>query len=301
MTSRAQPLFQTYGKVFAGLLMMALGILLPGMHGLSILIQYLLMALLFFAFLEIEFKPGSLHKSTVWILAANLGIPFLSYWLLSHFDRELALVAFVTSVGPTAISAPVIISFVDGHVEYVATAALITNVAMALIVPFVLPLLGATGAHILVWDILWPVLVVMFVPLAVARLIPRLPPGAQTFVGKGKALSFPAWLAILFVISAKASDFLRASSSSPVELIEIAAVAFVSCIVNFALGAWIGGPGYRQEASQSLGQKNSSFTIWLALTFLSPLVALGPTFYMLFHNLYNAFQIYTFEKRRSRS
>jgi BASS family bile acid:Na+ symporter len=69
--------------------------------------------------------------------------------------------------------------------------------------------------------------------------------------------------------------------------------------VNFTFGALLGGQHFRQESSQSLGQKNNSFVIWVALTFINPLVAMGPTFYILYHNLYNSWQIYRFERRRS--
>jgi BASS family bile acid:Na+ symporter len=80
-------------------------------------------------------------------------------------------------------------------------------------------------------------------------------------------------------------------------LLPIALVALVICIINFSLGALIGGRQHWQEASQALGQKNNSFVIWVALTFINPLIAMGPTFYVLYHNLYNSFQIYLFEKR----
>ena len=70
------------------------------------------------------------------------------------------------------------------------------------------------------------------------------------------------------------------------------------CILNFRLGGLLGGERFRQEASQSLGQKNNSFVIWIALTFINPLVAMGPTFYILYHNLYNSWQIYRFERQR---
>ena len=32
-------------------------------------------------------------------------------------------------------------------------------------------------------------------------------------------------------------------------------------------------------------------------SYINPLVAMGPTFYVLYHNLYNTWQIYRFEKR----
>ena len=137
----------------------------------------------------------------------------------------------------------------------------------------------------------------MFVPLILAKLAVRLPSGAQAFIRKGKQFSFPIWLVSLFLISAKASDFLRNENTGSLTiLLYIALISLGICVVNFALGALIGGRQYRREASQALGQKNLSFVIWIALTFINPLVAMGPMFYILYHHLYNSWLIYRFEK-----
>jgi bile acid:Na+ symporter, BASS family len=293
-------LLHIYGKVLALLLMMVLGALLPQFHTLSFLIQYLLMAMLFFAFLDIDFKPRSFQKSVLWVLAANLLIAFLGFWILSFFNANLALAAFVTGIAPTAIASPVVVSFINGRVEYVVASVLLTNIVMALVIPFTLPFLIGTATRISVWEVLQPVLITMFVPLVLARLVRLLPPGARSIINKGKSYSFVIWLLNLFIISAKAVDFLfNGTAGSTGILLQIALVSLSICIVNFAMGALIGGREYWQEASQSLGQKNNSFVIWIALTFINPLVAMGPAFYVLYHNLYNSFQIYLFEKRKA--
>ena len=288
-----------YGKVVALILMMVGGYLLPQFHSLSFLIQYLLMAMLFFAFLDIEIKPGSFQRGVLWVLLANMAVAFIGYWLLSYVDRTLALAAFITGIAPTAIASPVVISFIEGNVEYVAAAVLLTNLSVALIIPFALPLVVGPTEHISTWEVLRPVLLVMFVPLILAQLVRRLPQKAQITIRKGKSVSFVLWLANLFIICAKAADFLRNEVTvSAVVLGEIALVSLAVCVVNFGLGALLGGRKYWQESSQALGQKNNSFVVWIALTFINPLVAMGPTFYIIYHNLYNSFQIYLFEKRK---
>jgi len=139
----------------------------------------------------------------------------------------------------------------------------------------------------------------MFVPLLLARLSHLLPQNTQMMIRRGKAFSFSFWLLALLISSAKASDFLRNDiSASATAVIPIALVSLLLCAVNFSVGAILGGERFRQESSQSLGQKNNAFVIWVALTFINPLVAMGPTFYILYHNLYNSWQIYRFEKRR---
>src|SRR5918993_1234186 len=295
MTSQINSFFKIYGKVFALLATMALGALVPQVHVFSFLIQYLLMLMLFFSFLDIEFRLQRFQKSILWILFANIIVAFVSYAVLTSFDGTLALAAFMTAIAPTAIAAPVIMSFIKGHIEYVVAAVLVTNLSSAIIIPVTLPfLLGAQAEiHISVWEVLEPVIIVMFVPLILARLVSYLPSGTRRFFRTGKRFSFAIWLLNLFLISANASSFLRQEEANSLStLLVIALISLVLCIINFGLGALLGGSQNWQEASQSLGQKNLSFVIWIALTFINPLVAMGPTFYILYHHLYNSWSIY---------
>ena len=299
MISQMNSVFKIYSKVFGLLAAMLLGGLLPGLHQFSFLIQYLLMAMLLFAFLDIQFKPATFQKSVLWVLIANFGLAFISYGALVSFDGTLALAAFMTAIAPTAIAAPVLISFISGEVEYVISAVLLTNVSSAVIIPLTLPFLLGTGVPISVWDVLEPVLVVMLLPLFLARLLAYLPAQTRGLIRRAKAYSFPIWLVNLLIISANASHFLRTEYSHSGLLLTIALVSLVLCILNFGVGAILGGKRHWQEASQSLGQKNLSFVIWVAMTFVNPLVAMGPTFYILYHHLYNSWSMYRFQRRRS--
>jgi bile acid:Na+ symporter, BASS family len=292
-------LLDSYGKVLGLLLMMVLGIAFPQISSLSFLIQYLLMAMLFFAFLDIDIQPSSFRKEIFWVLLANILIAFTAYWIIRPFDFNLALTAFITGIAPTATAAPVIIGFLRGQVAFVVGAVLVSNIAISLFLPVALPFVVGDVVKVSIWQVLEPVLVTMFVPLILAFLSRLLPKRAQAVIRRGKSFSFTFWLLALLISSSKASDFLRndvAASSGAV--ISIALVSLALCIINFSVGALLGGERFRQESSQSLGQKNNAFVIWVALTFINPLVAMGPTFYILYHNLYNSWQIYRFERRR---
>jgi BASS family bile acid:Na+ symporter len=293
-------ILQTQGRGLSLLLAMALGMLVPQLHVLSFLVQYLLMVMLFLAFLGIELKPQVFQVSLIWVLLANVAVAFIAYRMLSPFGMTYALAGFMTGIAPTATAAPVITGFIERRMEYVVSAVLLTNISSALIIPLALPSLLGAEIQISVRQVLQPVLIVMFVPLALAWLVRGLPSGLQAAARKGRSLSFPIWLANLLIISANASNFLRNESpGSSQALLMIALISMLLCIANFALGALLGGRLYWQEASQSLGQKNLSFVIWVSLTFINPLVAMGPTFYILFHHLYNSWSIYRFEKRRA--
>jgi BASS family bile acid:Na+ symporter len=301
MASRSSIFLNTYGKGLSLFVMMILGALFPQAHELTFLIQYLLMAMLFFAFLDIEFNLKAFQKGVLWVLLANVAVAFIGYEIFASSSITLALVAFITGIAPSAIASPVVISFIEGRVEYVVAAVLLTNISSAVIVPLALPSLVGAEIPISIWDVLQSALTVMLVPLVLARLAVQLPSSVQAFIRKGKRYSFPIWLINLFIISANAANFIRNESAGSVGiLLNIALISLGICVVNFALGAWIGGRQYWQEASQALGQKNLSFVIWIALTFINPLVAMGPMFYILYHHIYNSWLIYRFEQGRVR-
>jgi len=292
-------LFDSYSKVLGLLVMMVLGILFPQFGSLSFLIQYLLMAMLFFAFLDIKFSPRTIQKGVLWVVLANIAVAFAAFYILRPFNLNLALTAFVTGIAPTAIAAPVIIGFLQGQVEFVVGAVLLGNITMSLVLPVALPFVVGDVVKVSIWQVLQPVLVTMFVPLILASASQLLPRKAKSVIQRGKVFSFTFWLLALLISTAKASDFLRHDvSASVTAVLPIALISLILCVINFTLGAVLGGENFRQESSQSLGQKNNAFVIWVALTFINPLVAMGPTFYILYHNLYNSWQIYQFERRR---
>src|SRR5512144_2049470 len=102
MSNKIIQFLNIQGKGLSLLLTMTLGALFPQVHALSFLIQYLLMIMLFYAFLGIDFKRRVFQKSVLWIVLANLIIPVISYISLIAFNQTLAQAAFMTAIAPTA-------------------------------------------------------------------------------------------------------------------------------------------------------------------------------------------------------
>lgn len=302
MRARFDRVWRLYGRTLALMLAMVAGALLPQAQAASAGLSYVLMGMLFFAFVDITITRKSLHASLVIIFLANLAIPLCIYLLLMPFNSVLALAGFITAVAPTATATPVVIRFLHGKVDYAVSSVLLTSIGIALLIPFLLPWAAGATVQISTLDILPSVLEVMFVPLGLALLVRLLPVPAQNVVRSGKPLSFPLWLIVIFLVTSKASAYLIDNRTlTPVLLLSIAGLSLATCVLNFALGAWIGGREFRREASQALGQKNNSFTIWLALTYLTPLAALGPTCYVIYHNIYNGYQLYMQERSEQRA
>ena len=82
---------------------------------------------------------------------------------------------------------------------------------------------------------------------------------------------------------------------------QLALIALLICAANFAIGHWVGEKNYKREASQSLGQKNTTLTIYLALVYAGPLVAMGVISYVLWHNSYNAIQFFFHDRKKNKA
>lgn len=277
-----------------------LGAAVPSAHVLAGAIRWLVMTMLFLVFLQTRFSRESFHRSHLVLLAANLGVGFAGWglgWLIG--GRDIALATFFAGITPTATAAPVIVSFLGGRVDYVIGAFLLTNLSIAALLPLLLPLVLGSATPDAFAAVAGSVGLVVFLPMGAAWLVRRLNPGATRWPGRLRNLSFGLWVTAMFLITANASFFIRAHPEVPRTILaEIAGASLLVCAGNFALGRLIGGRDLRREASQSLGQKNTTFTIYLALTYASPLVALGPTCYVVWHNLWNSWQLHRAARRR---
>ncbi len=278
---------------------MTLGALIPQAHVLAGVIRWLVMAMLFLVFLQTRLSRSALSRSHLVLLAANIALGFAAWgagWLIG--GRDVALAAFFCGITPTAIAAPVIVSFLRGRVDYVVAAFLLTNTAIAALLPLMLPVVLGRATPEAFAQIAGSVGLVVFLPMGAAYLVRALHAAAATWPGRLRNASFGMWVSAIFFITANASHFIRSHADTPVEtLLKIAAVSLLVCVASFATGRLIGGRRRGREASQSLGQKNTTFTIYLALAYASPLVALGPTFYVVWHNVWNSWQLHRAARR----
>ena len=281
-------------RTFAILSAIVLGALIPQAHALAGAIRWLVMAMLFLVFLQSRLSRSSLHRSHFVLLGCNITLGFAAWGLGALIGgRDVALAAFFAGITPTAIAAPVIISFLHGRVDYVVAAFLLTNICIAALLPLILPIVLGRATPEAFAQVTGSVGLVVFLPMFTAWLVRAVHANASQWPARLRNVSFGMWVTAMFLITANASDFLRRHSDAPAELVaKIAATSLLVCVVNFVVGRLIGGREFSREASQALGQKNTTFTIYLALAYTSPLVALGPTCYVIWHNLWNSWQLH---------
>lgn len=287
-------------KTFVLIAALTLGALFPYGHEYTFLIRYFLMSMLFFSFLDVRFNREIINKIHFVILTATITVAIIVFLLLKPINLNLAQAAFITAIAPTAIGAPVIVSLTKGKVEFVTFSLLLNNITIAILIPFLVPLLMQNHFDISVGKILLPVLVTISIPFILARLLKFSLPSVWKKLVQWKEISFYVWMLNIYVASSDASYYISSELLGKLGIVfQIAFVSLLLCALFFALGWLVGGKKYSAESSQAMGQKNNAFSIWIALTFMNPISVLGPIFYVFTQNLYISWELYkTHQKQK---
>ncbi|MEG8989379.1 hypothetical protein VJY32_06325 [Ignavibacteria bacterium 4148-Me] len=279
------------------LISITLGIILPYGHEYRFLIRYFLMVLLFFSFLDIKVKKEIISRKHFIILGITIFIALLFYSGIKIFNESLAQTAFITAIAPTAIAAPVIISLRKGKVEFVLFSLLLNNIVITLLIPFLLPIIINNTADISIGKVFVPVIITLSIPFALAQLIKIISPIIWKKLIEWKDTSYYLLIINVYIATSDASNYIQNELTGNIQIvIYIAVISALLCILFFSIGWIIGGKDFRAESSQSLGQKNNAFTIWIALTFMNPITVLGPVFYVLYQNIYISWVLYRHNK-----
>ena len=276
-----------------------LGIIFPYGYSLTFLIKYSLIIMLFIAFVGIDFSFKVFSRRHFSVVVANLVLPILFYFLILPFGNDLALTAFVVSIPPTAAAAPVLAQFMRTDVSFVTAAVLVTNPAVAIFIPLVLPYLMPIDQPIAFLDVLVPVMTVVGVPLLLSIIVKKRSTVLVQKILSYKIVAFYLFLFNVWLACGNASHFLGNEGSEAITRLPFVFVtSMLICVISFQIGKWLVRQNIGLAGSLSLGRKNTMFGLWLALTFISPVVALGPICYIILQNLYNSYQLLIVERRQ---
>lgn len=232
-----------------------------------------------------------------WLLAAQIGGAIALFFLLRPLVGELAAQGvFVCVICPTATAAPVVTGMLGGSVARVATYSLFSNLSVALILPPLLSWINPeaeVGFAMTLGRIALSVLPLIIGPLIVSALMEVTVPKARRALSRHQSLAFYVWAFSLIIVVGNAVSFVMKEPPEAIpEMLLLAALSLVACLAQFGIGRKIGHRyGDAVSGSQSLGQKNTVLAIWLALSFLNPIVSVAPAAYIVWHNSVNSWQL----------
>jgi len=206
-------------------------------------------------------------------------------------------------IAPCATAAAVVTQKLGGSLEQMTTYTFISNFLTVLLVPVCFPMIEK-GADVsfwaAFWKILYQVMTLLVVPMLLAYVVKHYMHRLHRRIIAVRDLSFYLWGGSLMIVTGTTVKNIVHAEASAVLLTAIALLGLVLCVVQFAVGRFIGHYfGRAQEAGQALGQKNTAFAIWMAYTYLNPLSSVGPGCYILWQNIINSIEIWQQRKQDS--
>ena len=204
-------------------------------------------------------------------------------------------------ISPCATAAAVVTQKLGGSLEQMTTYTFLSNFITAFLVPVCFPLIEK-GAHLSFLSafatILYEVVTVLLVPMLLAYIVKHHLKSLHAKVISCKDLSYYLWACSLMIVTGTTVKNIVHAETTLLLLSAIAVLGLLVCIVQFAVGRFIGHFfDHTQEAGQALGQKNTAFAIWMAYTYLNPLSSVGPGCYILWQNIINSVEIW--QKRKT--
>ncbi|WP_300744483.1 transporter [uncultured Rikenella sp.] len=252
----------------------------------------LIFLMLFITFCRV--KVGDMRWSGIHLrlLLFQLVVSISVYLLLLPLNGILAQGAMICVLAPVAMAAVVIGGMLGADITTMAAYSLLCNMAIALVAPVVLSLVG-NGACTF-WGILARVAPLLILPFFTAQLCRWLLPRASRWIDDHSQISFYLWLLSLTIIIGRTTSYILDLGSEHLLLESgLALVALAVCLIQFKVGRMVGRRyGDPAAGGQSLGQKNTVLAVWMAQSFLDPISSIAPTAYIVWQNFVNSYQIY---------
>lgn len=276
----------------------ALGLLFPGGQALKPALPVLLGTLLFFNFYTIDIQWAHfLRKELLIYLLIVLGIlPALVVTTTSFLPPEFRLGVFLVAITPAAISGPLVVGIIGGSPEL----SIANTVLFALLSPLSYTFL--TGLYFDAADLrVSSQQIIMKLMLLIG-----LPFGLSLACKKIRSLTSPlhrlaAYSRLFFVLIVFTAISASSQELRGIPLQELAGLILVMlgiAVILYASGFLLGKDAQTKRAlAVSMGLKNASLCIWLALSNFSPLTAIPATVYIIIQHSMNSLLIFHFSRK----
>lgn len=277
---------------------------------LDMILPLFMFLILYVTFCKVDFRKLVPVRWHLWVGVFQLLFVAIIVGVILVFEVKgngLILLESILAciIGPCAAAAAVVTLKLGGSLEEMTTYIFLSNFLCAALIPICFPLIepgngmGFMASFLL---ILYKVCVILVVPMLLAYITKHFKPLHRFYewlIGV-RDLSFYLWGCSLTIVTGTTmKNIVHADAGVPF-LILIAALGFLVCVLQFAVGRYI-GHFFKStvNAGQSLGQKNTAFAIWIAYTYLNPLASVGPGCYILWQNLINSVEIWYYGKHVS--
>ncbi len=257
--------------------------------------------ILFVVFCKVDFHRLRLVHWHLWVSLFQLVFVFVLvvFTLLIHPSGKELVVAealLCCVISPCAAAAPVVTQKLGGDLEQMTSYVFLSNFLAALLIPTAFPIIDSQAEIpflVAFLQILRGVSIVLLLPMAMAYVVKHYFCRFHRWIVSINDLSFYTWALSLTIVSGVTVKSIVHSAAPALLLVVIALLGLLTCIVQYAVGRFVGHyTSTVTESGQGLGQKNTAFAVWVALTYLHPLATVGPGCYILWQNIINSVEIW---------
>ena len=257
--------------------------------------------ILFTNFCRVDYSALRLESWHVWVTAVQLltvaAVTVVAVTAATGDTTTVLAEGTLTCViAPGAAAAAVVTAKLGGDIESMTSYTFLSNVVTALAVPLVFPLVDPSVDMPFLTSflhILFKVSMVLLVPMLAAYVVKHHMPRLLRFMNSIEDLSFYMWGASLSIVTGYTVRNIVHADVGVGVLLLMAGASALLCVLQFIFGRGVGNRFSRTvEGGQALGQKNTTFAIWIACTYLSPLAAVVPGCYILWQNTVNSIELW---------
>jgi len=221
------------------------------------------------------------------------------------FNKVLAEGIMACLLSPTATAAAVVTGKLGGSAASLTSYTLESNILSALLITVLCPLVNPLpdmDVFSAFFHVLFKISTLLLLPFILAFGLKYAMPHLHARLAALKDVSYYLWGFSLTIVTGLTVRMVWLNMSDGILEIALVSGAAIVCLFKFAYGKFIGHLYSKEDkisAGQALGQKNTAFTIWMALNFLNPIAAVAPGSYVIWQNIINSYQLW--QKRKTDS
>lgn len=299
---KIKQIMKDYGLLWA---MVVGAVFYPYLYQYSYLLKYSLFIMLFLSYTKIKPSDLKVTKMHYFLFAIQWIVAMITYFTINPFSPYLAQGLTLIIITPTATSAAVITMMLGGSIAFITSFLIPCNIIVAFVVPLLIGWLYPGLGHSYLETslaILQQVSMLLVLPLAIVWLIRYFSPKFNDRLSHFAGYTFYVWMLTITVITANTIYTFRTNEYLTPQFGLLAGTAtFVTAsflyYVGQKTGAYFGGR--RVDGRQALGQKNTVLSIWIAIAFMNPVVAIVPSFYVVWQNVLNSIELIIYRKEQN--
>ncbi|MDO4191041.1 MAG: hypothetical protein Q4D14_05085 [Bacteroidales bacterium] len=277
-----------------------LGALLHNLcNHLMVVVPYAIFSILLLNFCAVKLRTLRIQPLDIPLIAFQTIVPLLLYATIKHLTKseEIAQGAMICVLCPVASSVVVVAVMLGANRETCTMYTVLGNLLTIIIAPIYFSFIGTNQALPLgesMWNVFSKITPVIGFPLIIALICQQRIPKVNTFLAKGKNLTFYLWAFCIFAVLGNTfHKMITQWNGDWNTLIIVIIVSAIICFSQFIIGKLIGRRhSDPMAAGQLLGQKNTGIGIWMANFYLSPLAAVALACYSVWQNVFNSLQMW---------